>query len=70
MNLRSANYVTAKEARNRALYSDKTSFEDKDDVTLDTDNDSKLDFDFSDDDNFDPIISGDYVATDDNIEVD
>ena len=70
MNLRSANYVTAKEARNRALYGDETGFEDEDDVTSDTDNDSEPDFDFSDDNDFDPIISGDYVAADDNMEVD
>ena len=70
MNLRSANYIIAKEVQNRALYSDETNFEDKDDVTSDIDNDSKPDFDFSDDNNFDPIISSDYIATDDNIEVD
>ena len=70
MNLRSANYITVEEARTRALFGDETSFEDKDDVTSDIDNDFKPDFNFSDDNNFDPIISSDYIAADNNIEVD
>ena len=69
MNLRSAVYMIAKEVKNRAL-DDKTSFEDKNDVTTDTDNDSEADFDSSDDDKFDLILGGDYNARDDNIERD
>jgi hypothetical protein len=68
MNLRSATYITAKEVRNRAL-DDKTGFEDKNDVTTDTNNESKPDFDSSDNDAFDPILGGDYDAADDNMEV-
>ena len=69
MNLRSANYVTAKEVKNGAL-DDETGFEDENDVTTDTDDDSEPDFDSSDDDEFDPILGGDYEAGDDNMEVD
>jgi hypothetical protein len=69
MNLRSTNYVTAKEVKNGAL-NDETSFEDKNDVTTNTDDDSEPDFDSSDDNEFDPILSGDYKARDNNIEVD
>jgi hypothetical protein len=69
MNLRSATYITAKEVRNRAL-DDETSFKDKNDITTDTDNESEPDFDSSDNDEFDPILGGDYNATDDNMEVD
>ena len=70
MNLRSANYVITKEACNEVLFDNETGFEDEDDVTTDINNDSKLDFDSSDDDDFDPIIGSDYTATDDNMEVD
>ena len=70
MNLRSATYVTAKEVRNGALDDDKYSCEDEGDVTTDTDNDSEPDFDSSDDDEFDPILGGDYTAADNNIKVD
>ena len=68
MNLRSATYVTAKEVRNGAL-EDKEGFEDPN-ITTDTDYDSEPDFDSSDDDEFDPILSGDYEAADNNMEVD
>ena len=56
--------------RNSALGDDETGFEDENDVTTDTDNESEADFDSSDDDEFDPILSGDYNAADDNMEVD
>ena len=39
-------------------------------VTTDTDNESEPDFDSSDDDEFDPILGGDYDAADDNMEID
>ena len=68
MNLRSAAYVTAKEVRNGAL--DDEGFKDPNDVTTDTDYDSEPDFDSSDDDEFDPILGGDYEAADNNLEVD
>ena len=69
MNLRSATYVTAKEVRNGAL-DDETGFKDENDVTTNTANESEPDFDSSDDDEFDPILGGDYDAADDNMEVD
>ena len=54
--------------RNGAL-KDKEGFEDPN-ITTDTDYDSEPDFDSSDDDEFDPILSGDYEAADNNMEVD
>jgi hypothetical protein len=69
MNLRSATYVTAKEVINGAL-DDETGFKNENDVTTNTDNESEVDFDSSDDDEFDPILGGDYDAADDNMEVD
>ena len=68
MNLRSATYVTAKEVRNGAL-DDETSFEDENDVTTDSDSQSKADFDSSDNDEFDPILGGDYDTRDDFMDV-
>jgi hypothetical protein len=68
MNLRPVTYVTAKEIRNRAL-NDETSFEDENNVITDTDNESEPDFDSLGDNEFDLILSGDYDAIDDNIEV-
>jgi hypothetical protein len=70
MNLRSATYVTAKEVANGALDDDKYGYELEDDVTTDTSYDSEPDFDSSDNDEFDPILGGDYNAADDNMEVD
>ena len=67
MNLRSATYVTAREVRNRAL-DDKEGFKDPNNVTTNTDYDSKPDFDSLDDDAFDPILSGDYDIRDDFID--
>ena len=63
-------YLTAKEVRNSALSDDETRFEDENDITTDTDNKSEADFDSLDDDEFDPILGGDYNAADDNMEVD
>lgn len=68
MNLRSATYHTAKEVRNGLDNED--SFEDEDDVTTDTSNDSEPDFDHSDDDVFDPILGADFDPTDDFMDVD
>ena len=70
MNLRSATYVTAKEVANRALDDDKYSLEDKNNITTDTNNNSEPDFDSSDDDKFDPILSSDYEAADNNMDID
>ena len=47
--------MTAKEVKNGVL-DNKTSFEDENDVTTNTDNDSEPDFDSLDDDEFDPIL--------------
>ena len=69
MNLRSATYVTAKEVRNGIL-DNKDGFEDENDITTDTSNDSKPDFDDSDNDEFDPILGADYEAADNNMDVD
>jgi hypothetical protein len=68
MNLRSATYVTAREVRAGIL--DEEGHEDKDDVTTDTSLDSEPEFDSSDDDEFDPILSGDYDLADDFIDID
>jgi hypothetical protein len=68
MNLRSATYITAKEVRNEAL-DDKTGFKDKNNVTTNTNNESKPDFDSSDNDAFDLILGGDYDAANNNMEV-
>ena len=69
MNIRSATYVTAKEVRNGIL-DNKDRFEDENDITTDTSNDSKPDFDDSDNDEFDPILGADYKAADNNMDVD
>lgn len=50
--------------RNGAL-DDKTNFEDENNVTTNTDNESEPVFDSSDDDDFDSIISSDYDVRDD-----
>ena len=69
MNLRSVTYVTAREVRNSILENEDR-LEDKNDVTTDTNNDSKPDFNNSDNDIFDPILSADYNTTDDNMDID
>ena len=69
MNLRSATYVIAREVRNSIL-DNKAGFKDKDDVTTDISNDSEPDFNSSDDDKFDPILSTNYNIADDFIDVD
>ena len=65
MNLRSTIYVTTKEAANRTLNNDEYGCEDENDVTTDTDHDSEPEFNSSYDNDFDPILSGDYIAADD-----
>jgi hypothetical protein len=52
MNLRSATYHTAYEVRNGLF--DEKGVEDENDITTDSSNDSKPDFDSSDDEEFDP----------------
>ena len=69
MNLRSATYITAKEVR-AGLLGNEDGFEDENDVTTDTSNDSEPDFDHSDNDEFDSILSTNYNTTDNNIEED
>jgi hypothetical protein len=61
--------VTAKEVANKALDDDEYGYELKDNVTTDTSYDSEPDFDSSDNDEFNPILSSDYNAADNNIEV-
>jgi hypothetical protein len=68
MNLRSATYVTAKEVRNRAL-NDKTGFENENNVTTNSNSQSEADFDSNDSNEFDPILSGNYDARDDFMDV-
>src|SRR5271155_5461146 len=67
MNLRSATYHTAQEVKN-GLDSDSEGMEDKNNVTTDTGDESEDRFDSSDDNDFDPIQSTDYVAADDNMD--
>jgi hypothetical protein len=70
MNLSLATYVTAKEVKNRALdNSDNEGFKLKGDITADSSNDSKPDFDDSDDNVFDSIIRNDYNVQDNFIDV-
>jgi hypothetical protein len=69
MNLRSATYVTAREVRNGIL-DNKDRFENEDNITTNTSNDSKPDFDSSDDDEFDLILGADFDVTDDFIDRD
>jgi hypothetical protein len=69
MNLQSAIYITAKEVRNSIL-NNKDGFKDEYNVTTDTSNDSEPNFDDSEGDEFDPILSADYNAVNDNIDVD
>jgi hypothetical protein len=68
MNLRSATYVTAREVRNGAL-DDEEGFKDPNDITTNIDYDSEPNFDSSDDNAFDSILSGDYDVRDDFIDV-
>jgi hypothetical protein len=68
MNLRFVIYITAKEVRNRA-FDDKTGFKDKNNVIINTNNKSKPDFDSLDNNTFNLILSNDYDAANDNIEV-
>ena len=68
-NLCSVIYHTTKEVRN-GLLNTEDGFEDENDVTTDTDNGSEPDFDDSNDDVFDPILSVDYDIADDYIDID
>ena len=68
MNLYSATYVTAREVRNSIL-DNKEGFEDSNDITTNTDYDSELDFDSSDNNEFNPILSADYVTADNYIDI-
>jgi hypothetical protein len=61
-------YVTAKEVRNGAL-DDETSFKDENNVTTDSNSQSEADFDSDDSNEFDSILSGDYDARDDFMDV-
>ena len=69
MNLRSAIYYTAREVKN-SLFNTEDSFKDENNVTTDTSNDSEPDFDFLDDDAFDPILGADFDPADDFMDVD
>jgi hypothetical protein len=69
MNLRSATYVTAREVKNGIL-NNKDRFEDEDNVTTNISVDLEPDFDFLDDNEFDLILSADYDAADNFIDVD
>jgi hypothetical protein len=44
--------------------------EDENNVTTNTGDDSEGRFDLSDDDDFDPILGNDYIAADNNMDVD
>jgi hypothetical protein len=68
MNLRSVTYHTAYEVKNGLF--DEEGVEDENDITTDSSNDSEPDFDSSDDEEFDPILSNDYIAEDDFMDVD
>ena len=68
--MRNATYVTVKEVANEALDDDEYGCEDEGDVTTDTDNETEPDFDSSDDDAFDSLLSRDFDEADDNMDVD
>lgn len=68
MNLRSATYVTAREMKNGAL-DDEYGCEDEGDISTDTDHNPEPVFDSSDDYEFDPILGGDYLTADDNMDM-
>jgi hypothetical protein len=69
INLRSVTYVTAKEVRNSVL-DNKKGLKDKNNVITNTENKSEPDFDNSDNDAFDLILSTNYDTADNNIDVD
>lgn len=68
MNLRLGTYVISKEVRNRIL-NNKSRFKDKDNIITNISNDSELDFDSLDNNEFDLILSNDYNIIDNNIKV-
>jgi len=70
MNLRSATYHTAKEVANGFAYEDGESFEDENDVTTDTGDESDARYDSTDDGEFDNIEMGDYDEADNFMDVD
>ena len=70
MNLSLAIYITAKEIKNRALdNSNNKGFKLKSNITTNSSNDSKPDFNNSDDNIFDLIIEGDYNIQDNFIDI-
>ena len=69
MNLWSATYITTKEVRNRALNNNEDSYKDKNNITIDTDNDLEQEFDSLDEDVFNPILSTDFDAVEDFIDI-
>ena len=69
MNLCSVIYYIAREVRN-SLLDNEDRLEDENNITTESSNDSEPDFDSSDDDEFDPILRGDYNTTDNNIDID
>ena len=69
MNLYSIIYYIVREVRN-SLLDNKNRLEDKNNITTKTSNDSKPDFDSSDNDKFDPILRGNYNVVDNNMNFD
>ena len=69
INLRSVLYIITKEVRNRALDNNKFSYEDENEVTIDTNNDSELDFDSLDNNEFNPILRVGFRLDDKFIDV-
>jgi hypothetical protein len=68
MNLCSTTYIIAKKVKNKAL-NDEKGFEDPNNITTDTDYDSKPNFDSLNNNAFDLILDGDYNTRDDFIDV-
>jgi hypothetical protein len=69
MNLCLVIYYTVREVKN-SFFDTKDSFEDENNVTTDTSNDSEPDFDSLDDDAFDLILGADFDLADDFMDVD
>jgi hypothetical protein len=68
MNLCLATYYTAREVKN-GLFDTEDSFEDENDVTTDTSNNSEPDFNSLDNDAFDSILGADFDPADDFMDV-
>jgi hypothetical protein len=62
-------YITAKEVRHGIL-DNKDGFKDKYNVMTDISNDSEPNFNDSEDNEFNLILSADYNAVDDNMDID